>query len=38
MKYTKETIDKLTAEWFNSESDKANTAWKRLIKQVKYES
>jgi len=38
MKYTKEVINKLTAEWLNGESDKARRAWKRLIKQVKYES
>jgi len=35
MKYTKEVINKLTAEWLNGESDKANKAWKRLLKDVK---
>lgn len=35
MIYTKETINKLTTEWLNGESDKARRAWKRLWKDVK---
>jgi len=35
MKYTKEAINKLTAEWLNGESNKAKRAWKRLLKDVK---
>ncbi len=35
MIYTKETINKLTAEWLNGESDKAKQAWARLLKDVK---
>lgn len=38
MIYTKEAINKLTAEWLSGESDKAKRAWQRLIKHVKYES